>query len=217
MLLEYPEDPATYQMDDQFLFGRDLLVAPVLRAEVQARGVYLPKGSWYDFWTGRRYEGGKGMLVPVSLESIPIFVRGGAIVFRQPVVQHTGEMRGAALRVLVHGDQPAEGSHYEDDGETPAYRQGAFLRRVFTYRTEGAGGRLAASAPEGSYRPAPRPLLLEVRGLIPSSVKVGTELLPPVPAEGFSAATRGWTRDADGQVRVKLPDRFEAFEVVFQP
>jgi alpha-glucosidase len=218
MLLEYPDDPATYQMDDQFLFGRDLLVAPVLRAEVTERGVYLPRGTWYDFWTGKRYDGGKGYRVPVSLDAIPIFVRGGAVIFRQPVVQHTGEMAGQPLRALLHAQESADGTLYEDDGETPAHRQGAFLRRRFVLERDGQGVRVSVSAPEGAYRPASRDLVLEVRGLPgTSAVTVGAEALPAVALEAFPGAPKGWARDADGLLRVKLPDRFAAFTVAIRP
>ena len=97
LLLEYPDDAQTYGMQDQLLFGRDLLVAPVLREAVTEREVYLPAGDWYDYWTGRLVKGGQRLRVMVTLDSIPIFVRGGAFLFRQPVVQHTGEMAGQPL------------------------------------------------------------------------------------------------------------------------
>ena len=96
LLYEFPADEVTYRRDDQFMLGRDLLVAPVLREAVREREVYLPAGEWFDFWTGRPYAGGKAHRLPVTLESIPVFVRGGGFVFRQPVVQHTGEMAGPA-------------------------------------------------------------------------------------------------------------------------
>jgi alpha-glucosidase len=96
MMLDYPNDEGTYGMDDQFLFGSDLLIAPVLRAKATEREVYLPAGDWYDYWSGEHYAGGKKIVVPVTLASIPIFVRGGAFVFGQAVVQHTGEMPGSS-------------------------------------------------------------------------------------------------------------------------
>src|SRR5207247_448932 len=115
--------------DDEFLFGSGLLVAPVLRAEVTQREVYLPAGEWYDFWTGERREGGRGFAQPVTLESIPVFVRGGGFIFRQPVVQHTGEMAGQPLLVDVYPAGQSTASSYEDDGESLDYQRGAFLRR----------------------------------------------------------------------------------------
>src|SRR5712692_4030947 len=74
LMLEYPDDERTYGIDDQFLFGSDLLIAPVLREGAAARGVYLPAGDWYDYWSGEHFTGPKVLIVPVTLSSIPIFV-----------------------------------------------------------------------------------------------------------------------------------------------
>ena len=74
-MLDYPDDESTYGTDDELLFGSDLLVAPVLREGATSRGLYLPAGEWYDFWTGARVTGGKGIDMAVTLASIPIFVR----------------------------------------------------------------------------------------------------------------------------------------------
>jgi alpha-D-xyloside xylohydrolase len=78
-LLEFPEDPKSWTVDDAYLFGRDLLVAPVLEAGARAWDVYLPKGaSWRDAWTGQEYTGGQTVSVPAPLERIPLFLRDGA-------------------------------------------------------------------------------------------------------------------------------------------
>jgi alpha-glucosidase len=172
LFLEYPDDPRTYGMADEFLFGSDVLVAPVLREGMTEREVYLPKGEWYDYESGRKYEGGRGVRVPVTLERIPVFVRGGAILFRQPVVQHTGEMAGQPLRVLVHAGGPSEGWLYEDDGLSPDYARGVSVRRRFSARPSAAGWTVEVGAPEGSYRPGAREVVVEVRGLHPEPVTV---------------------------------------------
>ncbi|HEV7498419.1 MAG TPA: glycoside hydrolase family 31 protein, partial [Vicinamibacteria bacterium] len=197
LLLEYPDDEATYQRQDEFLFGRDLLIAPVLREGQTEREIYFPKGTWYEYESGGRVQGGRTVVVPVTLDAIPVFVRGGAIVFRQPVVQHTGEMAGQALRLLVTAEAAAEGSEYEDDGHTLAHQHGASLRRRFTARGEGAHWTLEAAAPEGSYRPAARDLEVTVRGFgEPASVTLGGQTLAHLDSgAGAGAATGpGWTR-----------------------
>jgi alpha-glucosidase len=211
LLLEYPDDRSVYGREDEFLFGADLLVAPVLREGVTERDVYLPAGEWFDFWTGRRHVGGKSIAVPVGLESIPVFVRSGALVFRQPVVQHTGEMPGQPLIVGVYGDTGA-GQLYEDDGETLGYTRGAFLRRRYEWARTGGAGQFTVADPEGAYRPAARDLVLEVRGVTaPARVSAGgLELtrLAPDAARGV-----GWTIDDAGVLRVRVPDRFAATTV----
>src|SRR5258708_34293089 len=86
LFLEFPDDENVAGMSDEFMFGGDLLVAPVLHEGQIERGVYLPKGDWFDYWTGQKFIGGKAIQLPVTLDSIPIFVRGGRFIFRQPVV-----------------------------------------------------------------------------------------------------------------------------------
>jgi alpha-D-xyloside xylohydrolase len=84
-LLEFPEDPKSWTVDDAYLFGRDLLVAPVLEAGARSWDVYLPKGAaWRDAWTGEEHEGGQTVTVPAPLERIPLFLRDGA---RLPVAE----------------------------------------------------------------------------------------------------------------------------------
>src|SRR5439155_2463687 len=131
LMLEFPNDPATYGLDDEVMFGRDVLVAPVLWPNASERSVYLPAGTWVDYWTGATFAGGRSHRVPVSLRSIPIFVRAGAFVFEHPVVQHTGELRGQPLRVHAVPGADGEATLYEDDGETPAYTQGMSVTGMF--------------------------------------------------------------------------------------
>ena len=77
LLYEFPDDPATYNLDDEFLFGPDLLVAPVL-SESDERKVYLPAGEWVDVWTKEKHTGPKTFTVRPKLAEIPVFARHGA-------------------------------------------------------------------------------------------------------------------------------------------
>jgi alpha-glucosidase len=204
------EDPNDGGIDDEFLFGSDLLIAPVLRAGVTERGVYLPRGEWYDFWSGKRYSGGKGITVPVTLASIPIFVRGGAFIFGQPVVQHTGEMPGQPLEVTLYPSGDSERWLYEDSGNGYDYQRGAYARRRFTARKNATGLMIEISAPEGSYRPASRALVIAVKSVDAVSVRIGSVALARV--DDLAKTERGWTV-RDGSVVIKFPDTFERTEV----
>jgi alpha-glucosidase len=213
LFLEFPEDAETWGMQDQLMFGRDLLVAPVLRAEATEREVYLPAGDWYDYWTGRRVAGGRRIKLAVGLDSIPIFVRAGGFVFRQPVVQHTGEMSGQPLSVTVYPAARSEASYYDDDGESLDYREGAFARRRFTQRQEGTRRIVEGSALEGSWRPS-RDLVVRIRAdREPARVVVDRSPLPRRPASGGAA---GWDFSEDGFVEVVFKDRPEAFAIALE-
>jgi alpha-glucosidase len=220
LMLEFPDDPATYGLDDQYLFGSDLLVAPVLREGASARNVYLPKGAWFDFFTGRRYEGGASHAVPVTLSSLPLFVRAGAIIFRQPVIQHTGQMAGQPLTIEVYPAARSETALYEDDGHSLDYRTGGYLRRSITQTRQEATAttplqtRVAIGAATGRYRPQARSLRLAVMWSgRPARVTVdGTPIQAVDPAA--APTTTGWWLDERGFVVVAMPDRFAPSTVI---
>jgi alpha-glucosidase len=215
LMLEYPSDEATYGMDDQFLFGSDLLIAPVLQQAATQRGVYLPAGDWYDYWSGQRYAGGRGISVPVTLASIPIFVRGGAFVFSQPVVQNTGEMAGQPLEVTLFPGGTSERWLYEDSGNAFDYQRGVFARRRFASRKDGMATVIEIGSPEGSYRPQARPMIVAVRSQAGAArVSVGGVALSR--ADDLQKAERGWSAK-DGSVMIKVPDRFERLEIRIEP
>ena len=211
LMLEFPGDPATYGLDDEFMFGRDLLVAPVLWPGATERNVYLPPGAWVDFWSGARLTGGASHRVPVTLRSIPLFVRAGAVVFSHPVVQHTGELPGQPLRVMVTPGANGATTLYEDDGETRAYTHGMSVTREFRHQTEGDSLSISIGAPVGPFRPASRDLWLLARRAAPVRVTVGGTAVPRVAfAELATHAGAAWAVDESGVVTVRMHDDFAA-------
>jgi alpha-glucosidase len=217
-VLEYPDDPQVWGLDDAFMFGSDLLIAPVLNESARTRDVYLPKGDWYDFWTGTRSGGGASIQTPVTLDRIPIFVRGGAFIFRQPVVQHTGEMPGQPLEVHVFPAPSSESVLYEDDGETMAYQQGQSMRRRFRQSRSDGAVTIDIGAPDGPYRPAARSLMLWVRwdGEPRRVARASAPLMRYATVEDLASQTSGWTLSANGFVIVKQPDDFAATTVLIE-
>jgi len=214
LFLEFPDDPQTWGLQDQLMFGSDVLVAPVLREAQTERGVYLPAGDWYDYWTGRAVKGGRWIDVPVTIESIPMYVRAGAFLFTQPVVQNTGEMAGQPLRVSVYPAPRSSAELYEDDGESLDYEDGAFARRRFAQRRDAAGTTVEVSAATGSWQPAARDLVLRIRAdAEPQRVLVDQAPLARAAKEGDA----GWTRSDDGFVELRMKDRMSAFTVALEP
>jgi len=121
----YPRDVKTYLLDDQYLLGRDLLIAPVLHAGDIKREVYFPQGdAWRDWWSGQYYAGGSTVKIDAPIDRLPLFVRVGAIVPSQPVVQHTGEMSHTALILNVALGADGTSEIYQDAGDGYAYRSG---------------------------------------------------------------------------------------------
>jgi alpha-glucosidase len=158
LMLNYQGDPNTYNLDDEFMIGNDLLVAPIVRPDVTARLVYLPQGLWYDYWTNKKYEGGTMIGVDAPLETVPMFVRGGAILPLGPTMNYVGEKRVDPLTFAIYPDQKGSASMtlYEDDGLSPAYEQGAFRRTTFQAKRVANGYVVSMNTPQGQYNPGAR-------------------------------------------------------------
>ena len=165
LVLNYQDDASTYNLDDEFMIGDDLLVAPIVKPDVTSRLVYLPKGIWYDFWTNQKYEGGTMVRVDAPLETVPMFVRGGAIISFGTEMKYVGEKPFDPITFSIYPDEngSAAGTLYEDDGTSPAYKQGVF-RRTRISVTRRAGRYVAdVGVPEGNYNPPERKLRFIVK------------------------------------------------------
>lgn len=91
LFLEYPEDRTAWTIDDSYLLGSDLLVAPLLE-EKPERGVYLPEGEWIDFQTEQAYDGARWHTIPAGHIPIVLLVKAGSIIPQAPDVEHTGQI-----------------------------------------------------------------------------------------------------------------------------
>src|SRR5213592_1121679 len=159
--LHYPDDRPAVGRGDEYLWGRDILVAPVVEPRATERRLYLPPGDWYDFWTGERTRGGREITRPVDLETLPLYVRAGAILPLGPVKQYTAEPVDRPLTLVVYPGGDGRGSVYEDDGHSFGYQRGEWMRML----TEWTDARrtLRLSLAEGSRRLPPLPRRLEAR------------------------------------------------------
>ncbi|WP_047154930.1 glycoside hydrolase family 31 protein [Aneurinibacillus tyrosinisolvens] len=137
LLMEYPEDANTYSISDQFLIGENVLVAPVVTPSTKHRAVYLPKGTWYDYWTDRKHDGGRHLLVAADFHTLPMFIKEGAILAEGPVKQ-SAEIAGKTIRFHMYpGNREASSFlYYDDDGRTFAYEKGEFLQKRISCRHE---------------------------------------------------------------------------------
>jgi alpha-glucosidase/alpha-D-xyloside xylohydrolase len=159
--LHYPADRAAVARGDQYLWGRDILVAPVVEKGARSRSVYLPAGRWYDFWTEEARDGGREISRPVDLETMPLFVRAGAIVPLGPVKQYTSEVVDAPLTVTVFPGEDGAFTIYEDDGRTFDYRRGEWMG--IEMRWTDATRRLTLRLASGSKMRAPLSRRIAVR------------------------------------------------------
>jgi len=126
--LHYPDDPVAVARGDQYLFGRDILVAPVVEKGATSRTLYLPHSTWYDFWDNTRHEGGQEITRNVDLSTIPLYVRAGAIIPTGPLKQYTGEEVEGPLSLTLYPGADGTAFVYEDDGTTFDFRDGHYMR-----------------------------------------------------------------------------------------
>jgi alpha-glucosidase len=161
LVLNYQNDSNTLNLDDQFMIGEDLLVAPILQPNQASRLVYLPEGVWYDYWSGKKQKGGTMVRVDAPLEVVPMFIRGGAIIPEGPEMNFVGEKPFDPITFYVHPDDRGRASNtlYEDDGSSPAYRSGVYRRTRVEVSPSDKGLEIVVSQPEGSYQPGKRKLL----------------------------------------------------------
>jgi alpha-glucosidase (family GH31 glycosyl hydrolase) len=125
--LHYPNDPAALARGDQYLWGRSVLVAPVVEKGATMRSVYLPRGTWYDFWTNERLAGGREINCPVDLETMPLYVAAGTILPLAPVRQYTNEKVDGPLEIRIYPGADGSFLLYEDDGRSFNYRKGEWM------------------------------------------------------------------------------------------
>jgi alpha-glucosidase (family GH31 glycosyl hydrolase) len=207
LVLNYPEDARVWGLGHQFLWGDDLLVAPVTREGATAWPVYLPAGTWYDFWTGARHEGPGGITVEAPLERLPLLVRAGALVPMGPIVQHTRERPLDEVMLRVYPAGASRFELYEDDGHSNAYRRGHYALTAFECATSPGAVtvRIGETRGDRSVVPAVRRYRLELRMDPPEAVAVvGQGELARLAGPDESGA--GWWTGPRGLIGVRLPD-----------
>ncbi|HEV7330982.1 MAG TPA: TIM-barrel domain-containing protein [Flavisolibacter sp.] len=153
LVLDYQEDENVYEISDQYLFGRDLMVCPVTTKGAQTRTVYLPDGDWYDYWTGKKYSGKQYVHVVTPLDTMPIFARAGAILPQQPVMQYVDEKPVELLTLEIFPGRSSSFSLYEDDGNSLHYQDAQYRLTPIRLEETARGWQLRIQKAEGNYKP----------------------------------------------------------------
>jgi alpha-glucosidase len=204
LLLNYQTDESAFNLDNQFMVGADLLAAPVLKPDQTSRLVYLPAGVWHDFWTGKKYAGGKTYRVDAPLETMPLFVRGGAILPSGPDMNWTSEKAVDPITFSIYpdADGQAAATLYEDDGASPNYQRGQFRRTTVQAAQQGGVWMINLNAPQGNYQPGGRNFVFVLKGLAAAK---------EVALDG-KALANGW-RVENGEVTVRFADDGQAHQI----
>jgi len=192
LVLNYPDDPNVWDLGTQYLWGDDMLVAPVTRRGATHWTAYLPQGSWHDFWTHETYSGPGGVTVEAPLERLPLFVRGGAVIPMAPVLQYEGERPIDEITLLVYPDGNSSFTLYEDDGISNGYLKHAHVETRFDCNSDANSLSLQIGPPIGdaALLPKERNYVAQIRSRTAPS-KVVTESGQTL-AEGKGAGPHWW-------------------------
>lgn len=125
--LHHQDDPQAVARGDQFLWGRDVLVSPVVEKGATSRRLYLPRGNWFDFWSEEQLKGGREIDRQVDLATMPLHVRAGAILPFGPIKQYADEPSDQPWSLVVYPGADGAFTLYEDDGRTFNYRRGEWM------------------------------------------------------------------------------------------
>ncbi|MBT2693548.1 glycoside hydrolase family 31 protein [Bacillus sp. ISL-55] len=138
LVYHYQEDENTYDINDQFMFGDSMMLAPVVTQGQTSRDVYLPQGeTWVDFWSNKEYDGGQTIKVDAPLGHLPIFVKKDSMIPTREIQQYTGEKDLTNLVLDTYLKNEATYSFYEDDGESLDHRMGEFDVTDFQIKKNG--------------------------------------------------------------------------------
>jgi alpha-glucosidase (family GH31 glycosyl hydrolase) len=202
LVLEYPQDTHTYNLDDQYLWGESFLIAPVMGAGWYPINVYLPEGQWVNFWTDETYLGNQTMSVNEPLSGMPIFVKAGSIIPRCLVKDFILDSPADTLIIELYPGNQGSFSLYEDDGLTLAYQQEAYALTRLAFNRSSTELELSVGTPAGSYADQPdrRTLLYVIHlsdGPPDSVVWNGRTLSNQADSLSLMSAGEGWTYDSN--------------------
>ena len=219
LLLEYPNDPNVSNLCDQFLIGEDLLIAPVYRPDTTHRAVYLPAGTWIDYWTGEAHSGGRHILAHAPLEIMPMYVKAGSILVEGLLKQSGDDTANESVTFHVYGakastDFTASYKLYEDDGVSFAYQQGAHseLAVQVTGGSESVALSWTYNSPS-AFKANRERLSFTLRQ--PSFVPQDIAGLPRVSLDALAGGQEGWAWDeAKRELRIQVADRADGGQLV---
>ncbi len=215
LMWDNPSDPQAWTEAHkyQFLLGRDVLVAPVYRSQAASRGwrrdIHLPQGRWFDYWDGRQLTAavqGRNIDRQVDLQTLPMFVRGGAILPMYPAMLFDGEKPLDEVTFDLYPQGASQYTLYEDDGNTRKYEQGEFSTQQISVQApeQGSGEvRVQIAAVQGHYAGQLSQRRYSLRMLsrqAPTQVTVDGRSLPKLADRAaYDAALEGWYFDANAR------------------
>lgn len=189
---------------DEFTYGDKILICPVMEPGQIKRNVYLPKGKWFNYWTYEVVDGGKEVPVATPLETMPIFIKAGAVIPEYPVMQYVGQMEIEEVKLnIYYTDYEVNSFLFEDYGETFAYEQDIYLEKKFV--VNGSSRELTINqSMEGLYTPRYDGYHLNIIGLPFKPSKIIAD----------GKVVKDFIINPDGTVEFKFSKNFKHIEII---
>jgi len=213
--LEHPQDEQSAKVDDQFYLGDGMMVAPVM--DPNGRKVYLPKGTWYDFFGDQTAPQQSGVVnrSNVPLDRIPVYVRAGSIIPMGPEMQYTGEKPTSPLTIHYYAHEHKEIEQdtkvarfqlYEDDGSSLKHQQGEFQRTDLRFEQSSTRLKFTATdtADKSAFQLPPADRILSIHGSVAKQVTIAGVAIPHSPIQSQPQGAH-WKEDGKGGTTVFIP------------
>ncbi|MDQ0091069.1 alpha-glucosidase [Paenibacillus anaericanus] len=203
LVFDYPQDPQVENDVDSWMFGDWLLVSPVVSQDEAVKSIYLPQGQWINYTDGTEYQGGQTITHQVDLTNwsdIPLFIKRGAIIPIQPVMNYIGEKKVDVLTVDVFPDTSETSFfYYDDDGDTYSYETGQYFRQQLSTQAKAGELVFTTASKVGTFTPDLGYYLVKFHGLAGGSVTSGGSALSEVKdlATLTNQAGEGWAHGTD--------------------
>jgi alpha-glucosidase (family GH31 glycosyl hydrolase) len=172
LVMENQNDENTFNIQDQYMFGDFFMVCPVTTKGAQTRVVYFPKGNWTDYWSGRTFQGGKRINVLSPKDVLPIFVKSGAIIPMQELVQFIDNREVENIHLHIYPGGNAAYNLYDDDGLSNSYAaNNEYTETLIETDDNGERLKISINRPKGNFELKNRNYILHVPlGKIPSGI-----------------------------------------------
>jgi len=150
LVMDFREDAKAIDQSYEYMFGKSILVAPIMEAGTSEWNVYLPKSvKWFDFWTGKHYDGGQSIKTSAPLDKIPLFVKAGSIIPMGKFIQYAGQKSADTLEIRVYKGADGKLDLYEDEGDNYNYEKGKYT--VIPFRWDEHSQTLSIGEKEGNF------------------------------------------------------------------
>ena len=202
MYYDYPESAEAYTAKEQYMFGDDMIVAPVTAksdsvTHLAAKKIWLPAGQWFDYFSGTLTTGNKTVETKYTLDQIPVFIKAGSIIPMYGNIMNLQQQTDTLVLTVIPGGSGAT-KVYEDDGNSEEYKETGYSVTPVKNTVSADGSMLLTISPrEGTYKGMPPARGYEIR--YPSVFPPSAVLVNGKQYDYASAKTNGsWTYTADG-------------------